>query len=268
MKEPGITAQMLVKNEEYWIWYSVRSILPFANKVMIFDTGSTDETSKIIGSIHSAKLTVDEKGDATRQGLVQLRNEMKQRTTTDWILLVDGDEVWPRESLKKLGDALKGAPRKTWGIVVRTRNCVGDVWHYQPEAAGRYELLGRKGHLSIRAYRNLPGFKWQGEYPNEAFCDTDGKPINGQDEHLRFIDTAYWHLTHLHRSTRTDHVIDRRSKKKLEIGIKAKPNELPEVFFSKHPSNVHSPFKASSFIEKVGAAIATPLRRVKRRMLE
>ena len=56
MKEPGITAQMLVKNEEYWIWYSVRSILPFANKVMIFDTGSTDETSKIIGSIHSAKL--------------------------------------------------------------------------------------------------------------------------------------------------------------------------------------------------------------------
>ena len=266
MKKAKLTAHMIVKNEEYWIWYAIHSVLPLIDAMLIFDTGSTDKTPEIISAFPQGKVVFEKKGPQKREGLVSLRNEMVKRTKTDWFILVDGDEIWPRSGLKAVVKNIQNSSDDTWGLVVRTRNCVGDVWHYQPESAGRYELLGRKGHLSIRVYRKLPGFTWQGEYPNEAYCDDLGNPINDQDEHLRFVDVAYWHVTHLPRSSRSQQVIDRTKKRKLERGIKAKRIELPEVFFAQRPVIVPSPWMRPTILQQSGAAILTPLRRVKRRL--
>jgi len=37
----AITAHMIVKNEEQWVWYALQSILPYVDKVIVYDTGST-----------------------------------------------------------------------------------------------------------------------------------------------------------------------------------------------------------------------------------
>lgn len=264
MKKVGLTAHMMVKNEEQWIWFAINSILPFMDELIIFDTGSTDKTKKIITSFKTKKIIFKEKESTERADLVSLRNQMITETKTDWFLLVDGDEVWPTPAIKELTDAISKASQNTWGIVTRTRNSVGDIWHYQPEAAGKYELLGRKGHLTIRAYRKIGGFKWQGLYPNEAYTRPQGKPIQDYQEHLQFIDVAYWHLTHLARSKKSHEVIDRPKKLKHEIGIKAQKHELPEVFFSQRPSFVPNPFKKPNIFYKLLALILTPLKIIKR----
>ncbi len=260
-----ITAHMMIKNEEQWIWFAIQSILPSVIKIFIYDTGSTDKTKQIIQSISSPKIELKEKVVTDRGQLTQLRNQMVSETETDWFLLVDGDEIWPGPALTKMSSAIHNASVSTLGIVVRTRNCVGDIWHYQPESAGKYELLGRKGHLTIRAYRKVDGFMWNGIYPNEAYCDAKGNKINELDDKLKFVDVAYWHVTHLKRTSNPDDVIDRTKKRKIEKGIKAHDKELPEVFFEDRPHFVPSPWFEPSKFERTAAVVLTPLRELKRR---
>lgn len=266
MKKVELTAHMLVKNEENWIWYAIESVLSYVDKILIFDTGSTDQTARIIRSINSNKIIFEEKGNTDRSGLVNLRNEMVEKTKTDWFLQVDGDEVWPSSALKEVVETISKSSEEIWGLVVRTRNCVFDVWHYQPESAGKYEFLGRKGHLTVRAYRKLSGYSWQGEYPLEAYCNQGGVAINMKDNNLQFVDVAYWHLTHLTRSSKPKDVIDRIKKHKLEVGIKAKKEELPEVFFANRPPGIPSPFIKLPLIKMAGAVVLTPLRFLKRKL--
>lgn len=262
----GISAQMLVKNEENWVWFAIQSVLPVVDRFMIFDTGSTDRTAEIINSVKSPKLILKHKPVQSRDELVAIRNEMLRETLTPWFLLVDGDEVWPAPALSKLTSAISKAPQTTWGMVVRTRNCVGDVWHYQPEEAGRYILLGKKGHLTIRAYRKLPGFHWEGVYPNEAYSDPRGKPINEESDHLQFVDVAYWHLTHLSRTSAEEKIFGFRSRK-IEKGIRVDdPKALPEVFFRNRPLGVHDPLSDRGFFYTLLAFFLTPLLAFKRRM--
>lgn len=266
MESAGLTGHMMVKNEEFWIWYAIHSVLPFLDKLIIFDTGSTDKTVKIIHSIKSKKIQFQEKGTQDRQGLVGLRNEMVRNTQSEWFLLIDGDEVWPESAIKTLISQVNKVSDDIWGIVVRTRNCVGDIYHYQPESAGQYEFLGKKGHLTVRTYRKLPEYTWKGEYPLEGYSDNLGNPIHEQDDHLVFLDVAYWHLTHLTRSSKPSDVIDRDKKHKLEIGIKAKQQELPEIFFAKVPAGIASPLKGRAVFNIITSALVTPIRLLKRRL--
>ena len=43
-----IWAHTLVKNEEKFVWYSVMSIISHVEKVLLWDTGSTDNTPEIL----------------------------------------------------------------------------------------------------------------------------------------------------------------------------------------------------------------------------
>ncbi|MBU1256082.1 hypothetical protein KKA49_00135 [Patescibacteria group bacterium] len=53
-----IIVHCLVKNEERFIWYAIKSVLPFVDKIMVWDTGSTDKTIQIIKSIKSKKISL------------------------------------------------------------------------------------------------------------------------------------------------------------------------------------------------------------------
>lgn len=268
-----ITAHMLIKNEENWVWFAISSVLPHVSELLIFDTGSTDKTLEIIDSLVTSldkkdrkKIRIFNREAPTRADLVALRQEMVELTQTEWFMLVDGDEVWSDKSLDLVLKTLSVVDDETFGVVVRTRNCVGDIFHYQPESAGEYQLLGKKGHLSTRFYRKSPHYQWRGEYPLEGYMDSNGVLINDQEDHLLFVNTYYYHLTHLKRSDQVNsaHVIDRLKKYKYEIGVAAYDDEIPAVFNRKPPQNVPDPFTTYSFPEKIVAHILTPIKRIKR----
>lgn len=253
----SITAHAILKNEENFIWFAINSVLSYVDRIIIFDTGSTDKTVEIIKSIKNPKIKFEEKGEVTPQELVNLRNEQIEKTKTDWFMLLDGDEVWPEESIKKL---INAPVLDKIAVVVRSRNCVGDIFHFQKESKGEYRLLGMKGHFNIRLYKKTPDFRWVGNYPLEAYSDKNG-PINNQDEKLQFVDTYYWHLTHLKRSS-----VDDKKKRKLELGIKADKTEVPEIFFAQRPEIVPDPFLKPSIKEKLLATILTPIKDIKYRI--
>jgi glycosyltransferase involved in cell wall biosynthesis len=240
----NLTAHVMVKNEENFIWFTLKSIIDFVEKILIYDTGSTDNTFKIIKSIKSSKIFFKEYGSQNSKELVALRNDQIKKTETQWFLLLDGDEVWPKKSIAALTKKIKEIDNQKVGIVVKTINSVGDIYHQLPQEKGEYRLLGRKGHLNIRAYKKSPDYFWTGTYPLEGYFDKKNQVfLNDQDDRLDFLDVSYWHLTHLRRSSKN---FPRRIK--YDFGVKIKPQLLPEVFFKKIPPLVNNPLKKASLI--------------------
>ncbi len=231
-KNKSVTVHMMVKNEDQFIWYAIQSVLPYVDKIIITDTGSSDKTLPIVSLIKSDKIILKKLETNDRKELIDIRNQNIADTNTDWILLVDGDEVWGKINIKKLIKAINEATANVYGIVNETRNCVGDIYHYQNHHAGKYKILGKTGHYTIRAIRNVRGLAVEGAYPNEKYV-INGNGIQNLNRNLITCDTWYLHATHLQRSSdyvASQNTVDRLNKFKLELGIKFEENEIPEVF--------------------------------------
>lgn len=234
-----ITLHTIVKNEDRFVKSALVSALASKDvkRALVWDTGSIDNTVKEILSIKDLRIEFMEKGNVSRRQLISLRNEQLKMTKTPWILLVDGDEIWPENNLNKLISAIKECAPETIALVCRTRNVAGNFYHYLPESKGHYQIGPWSGHLNIRAIRNAPGLDVKGEYPNEWY-ELNGKKIQDQPEKLEFVDTWYLHLTHIKRSgswiaegLTTDRLKKHKWLQKF-IGtklIEMDKSELPEV---------------------------------------
>ena len=266
-----ITLHTIVKNEDRFIKAALISALASKDvkRALVWDTGSTDNTVQEILSIKDPRIEFIEKGNVSRKKLALLRNEQLEITKTPWILLVDGDEIWPEKNLQNLILTMKkclAGPDPTLpdnnvtiALVNRTRNVVGDIYHYLPESKGHYQIGSWTGHLNIRAIRNLSGLIVKGGYPDEWYeldgvkiqeypsclsnkespCRTARRLLNRRQEFcLQFVDTWYLHATHLKRSSSwmaEFKTIDRLKKHKWFYGltglklIEMNKSELPEV---------------------------------------
>lgn len=243
--KPLVTVHVLIKNEDCWIWYALMSVVDYVDKILIYDTGSTDKTIDIIKSIDSPKIILESHPASTRKDLVKLRQEQLDRTDTPWFMLLDGDEIWPQGNLQKLLVAAANADENILAFFNRTRNCVGDIYHYLPQSSGQYRIKNVTGHLNIRLIKKVPGLKVVGEYPLEAYT-WRGTPIQNLSSRIQFIDTWYLHTTHLPRSSRRNGgVIDRNKKRKWwRPSLTMPKSELPEVFWQLRPSLVPPPIKS------------------------
>lgn len=239
-----ITVHTVIKNEDRWIWYTIMSVINHVDKLLIYDTGSIDSTTEIIKTLKSPKIIFEAKGDIDRQGLVKLRQDQLDRTTTPWFMLLDGDEIWPEKNLHTLLHAAATADKHIVALVNRTRNCIGDIYHYLPESKGHYHIKDVTGHLNIRLIKNVSNLKVIGEYPLEAYT-LNGQPIQKLEDKIEFVDTWYLHTTHLPRSTNksaASTVIDRLQKRKFwRPSLKMTQSELPSVFWQPRPGIVPSP---------------------------
>lgn len=272
-----VWAHTMVKNEERWLWYAVKSVVEYVDKILLWDTGSTDGTLKIIKSLKSEyqnKISFKEVGNVDKEGFTKVRQQMLDETKSDWFLMLDGDEIWYRDSILKVTNFIKN--QKTVGsfesIVVPTINLVGDVYHYQEQKAGRYRFGDRTGHYNLRAVkRSIPGLHSQGMHGIWGWADADGNQIQDRNTFKIIENAKYIHASFLQRGgvkERDKEVIKRGIKRKFEIGL---PFPLdfyyPEVFFSMpRPLNIAIPWQKMNFKFLMRAFFETPLRKFKRRI--
>lgn len=257
------TVHSLVKNEDQFVWYSINSVIDLAEKIIVFDTGSNDKTVEVIKTIKSPKILFEEKGSQTTDGLVKLRQQMIDQTKTDWFLVLDGDEIWPREQLKLLINEADKNP-DIIAFVNRTRDCIGDIYHFLPEEAGAYQIAGKVGNLTIRLIKKTKDLIIEGNYPLEQFTNSSG-PIQKQDEKLKFLDCWYLHATFLKRSSyNRSNTLGNIGRNKLpEKGLKFKEKNIPEVFTNPVPGIVDKPTRRS-YLYEIASTFTTPLIHLKR----
>lgn len=262
-----IWANTIVHNEESFIWFALMSVVDCVDKILVWDTGSTDKTVEIIKEVIKAKgekVVFKEVGKVDDVQFTKMRQAMLVKSKCDWILVLDGDEVWWEDSIKKVAGKIQKASTRIDGVVVPMVVTVGDIYHFQEQSAGRYELLGRKGHYNLRLVnRNIPGLHADLPYGKESYFD-DKKVLIQKREKVVFLDAPYLHLTHLKRSAK----IRKGNKFKLEIG-KQFPRSLkyPEVFYLTRPDIVPDPWQKMSPSEYALASILTPFRKLKRSLL-
>ena len=246
-----ISAHCLVKNEERFIWFAINSVVDFVDEVMIWDQGSRDRTVEIIKSIDSPKIVFKESSEKVQI----LRQRMLEETDADWIFILDGDEIWYDGVVREIRSKIYDLGESKDLIVVPNYMLIGDVFHYQERAAGRYKIAGRVGHYNVRAIRKTPGLHIEGIYPNEAYVTKEGVKVQDLDkERMLFSDEPYLHASFL-------------KKRKYEIG-ESFPKDFyyPEVFFKPRPAIVPGPWQAMTVCYKLNALWQTPLKKIKRRL--
>lgn len=255
-----IVGHCLIQNEERFIWYAINSVIDFLDEIYVWDTGSTDKTCEIVRSIENTKLHFEEKGKQTPEGFAELRNEMIKKTNSDWIFILDGDEIWHKDTIKEIVDTIYKYKDTIDLIVSPVKMLVGDIYHYQDEKAGRYKIKGKKGHFNIRAIRNFEGLNIEGIYSNEAYIDKNGTKVQDFPENrMVFAKNYYLHASHLKRSTKDN------KKFKYDLGIRFSLDYyFPEVFFQRDFLKNDSIFLPMNFKYKIVSLVLMPFKKLKR----
>lgn len=271
-----ITAHCLVRNEGRFVWYAVMSVIGHVDKVLLWDTGSTDGTIEIlkeIKKIGGKKVDFIEVGEVDTYKFTKIRQEMLDTTTTDWFTIVDGDEVWWEDSIKLVVDNIQSSGSNLESIVSPYYNIAGDIYHYRGESTGRYKIDDKKGYINIRAInRNVPGLHFAKPHGLQGVFDKDSVLIQHRPKERRiFINAPYLHFTNVQRSSSPlgdEDVPKRFQKLKYDLGIPF-PSDFyyPEVFFRPRPKIVPSPWVKRSLDFRAKALLLSPARVIKNLVL-
>lgn len=271
-----IWANTIVKNEERFVWYALMSVIGFVDKILIWDTGSKDKTVEIIKDVQrrvNNKIEFKQIGNVDEYSFTKARQKMLEETKSDWLFILDGDEVWWKDSIRKITETIQKRGNELDLIVNPYISVVGDIYHFQEELAGKYQLAGRKGHLNVRAInRKIPGLHVDKPYGMEGYFDKQGRRIQDREkERILFLDKPYLHLSNIKRTNfkNGDNLVMQRKRKiKYEHGIKfSKDFKYPEVFYESRPDMVPSPWGKMSTGFKLRALMETPFRSIKRRLI-
>lgn len=268
----SIWVHCMVKNEDRWLWFAVKSVIDHVDKILLWDTGSSDGSLEIETELmkrYPNKIILNNTTIETAQEFTNVRQEMLDITKSDWFLMLDGDEIWYESSIRKLILEINNISSGVESFVVPTVNLVGDIFHYQDSSAGRYNFGDLSGHYNLRAIkRNIPGLKSLGKHGVWGWVDNEDNMIQDRNT-FQFIDAPYLHATNIQRSPVDSQVIKRVKKLKYEIGIEFPLDHYyPEVLFKDHPEIVQSPWRNTSNIYKFRALIETPIRKIKRKIIK
>jgi glycosyltransferase involved in cell wall biosynthesis len=270
MNHKSICVHTLVKNDERWIWYAVSSIVDHVDKILIWDTGSTDKTLEIVRKLKEEnpdKIFFKEVKNVDPHEFSLFRQKMLDASICDWVIVLDSDEIWPEDAIRELIQTIND--NKADVIVAPFINFIGDVFHYQDKSAGRYKIDDRVGNYTIKAFRRkIPGLRVANDYGSEGYIDGSKQFLQSSSKVKRqFLNKHFYHATHLIRSSSDVGVMGREGKVKHEIGENF-PLDFyyPEVFFRERPKVVESPWKVMDARFKFRAFFETPLRKIKRRL--
>ncbi len=261
---------MTVKNEDRFIWYAIASILPYVHKILITDTGSTDNTIDIINGFRDKRIILLQKHIRSREEIALVRQEQIEATSTDWIWIVDGDEIYTNRLCREISEIIKKRNDSVAGIVAGRHDLLGDIYHFQDNSAGFYRLFGRKGHFALRLInrKKVEGLHIEGVYPYEGYYDRNGIELINFDKKLfLFTRGSLFHAMYLKRSSLGANLGStfHRTKFKTEKGIGVRPpDRLPEVFFQNHPENVEDVTGKRGNKYEIKAAFISPVKNIKR----
>lgn len=222
-----ISVNIICKNEENFIWFSIMSVLEFVDEILICDTGSSDNTIQIINSIKSDKikfttecLKIDE--------LVKVKNEMILKSKNEWIMILDADEIWTQEQLIILLEELKKIPKDNNLVKVFRREVMPD-----------FSITEKSNNLyATRFIRNFTNTSFINEYPREILS-ADGK------RKIWNLNNEYYHYHNFVRSSKDTEVHARveRMKNWWYQGKNIKTEFIPDVFLRTDlPAIVKNPY--------------------------
>lgn len=223
----SLTAHCLVKNEENFVGYAIKSVIDYVDSIIVFDTGSTDKTVEIVKELASAypdKIIFEEKGECDKKRHSELRQEMLDRTKTDWFMILDGDEVWTRRGMEEVQKVL-AENQQVACILAPYYLCVGDIFHHS--IRGKYQYGKTRTHALARFFRITRGVRWHPSAYAEGDHVEDERGDLIREGAYVILKNKYWHASALVRSSKDGDVLLGRHKQVVTYSLKIIGEGLP-----------------------------------------
>jgi len=205
---------MITLNEENDLSKCLKSVKPFADEIIIVDTGSTDKT-KGIAKQFGAKLFdftwVDDFSAA--------RNVSLDHATGDWILVIDADEIISKEDLKKIKFIIEKTDSDAFFLDQRNYTTNTKVHGWKP--VDHYKECKGDGFFSnpiIRLFRNKKEIRFSNKI--HEMVDKSLLKISAKVENSGIPIHHYGPL-------RSEEFINKKREKYLRIGL-AQIKETPD----------------------------------------
>ena len=218
MNTPAV--MVLVKNEAFWLPYTLVQTEGIFDRYVIYDVGSTDGTKEIIewwvermkGKPVDIFTRLLPHCEPAIQGT--FRNSMIAEGMRDSYFLLDGDELYSPRDMFKIRDAAtilrtvnEESPRLRYGVVQRTE-VTNDLMYAYKEARTHHRLYMKDAW-------------WTGTHPGEApwFAQHDKSQSH-------FPDIMCWHMHNTLRSASETEVpgrIKRKSQRSYHPGNEKEP---------------------------------------------
>lgn len=153
---PSLTAYIMAKNEEHSIERCVRA-LAWCPKIIVADTGSTDNTKQIAKSLGCEVIDVE------FDGFGSTRNRILEQISSNWIVCFDADEVCTPELAEEILEVLK-KPMASAYLANRLTYLLGEpVLHSGWNPDYRHAVLFKKSNYRYTDRKVHEGFTTSGK---------------------------------------------------------------------------------------------------------
>ena len=173
----SVCVHTIVRNGEDFIEQVICAVLPYADRVLIsVDENSTDRTRAIVHGMKYAypQIMIDTfENKFPLTDIVKARNRQIERTTEDWIWVVDSDEYYPKDVIEKI--------KLSEEFDVYTLQCWA-VWDEK-----RIHKSSSRPHIA-RIFKN-DGRRWEGRFGKEHFTK--------EGDRVKNLPLRYIHFTHI-----------------------------------------------------------------------
>jgi len=156
---PTVALAQIARNEEEFIGESLRSVQGFVDEMVVVDTGSEDDTRKIAEQCGAHVVDLPWQAD-----FAAARNEALRHVSSDWVIMLDADEVMSSESLKTLDRYVRCGLWDAVQMVVVTYVADHRIVGFQ-HAEDTERSRGMPGYYLnplIRVFRNRPDIRFEG----------------------------------------------------------------------------------------------------------
>lgn len=181
-----ITFGMIIKNGMPWIKYSIKCVYNYAYQIIIIDGGSTDGTITHINNLINFGYDKIKLIQGIYNNKTDQCNEYLKYTNSDFIIQLDCDEIYHKQSLDYISKFLDTAEGNVYCIPIlnffRTLNnvVIGDMWSTPP----------------VRIFRFKPGCKYLSHRPPTMYLPGIGN-IKSNGESLKPYDAMIYHYSHV-----------------------------------------------------------------------
>lgn len=192
---------IMCKNEEFWIYYVLRDVVKVFGGAIVLDTGSTDDTKDIIKKYYPQVELVEENYGDDAKKIGNGRNVMIEMCPTEWMFLIDADEIWRTDKLQAIIN-LEIKPNVEVVMV--------GSWNIE-DVNGK--LMLRSNDLANRDGLFSKNVRWSAlDYPFEGYGLVENYIEKGKGQYIPAPDCYAWHMRHTKRSRKNYDAYFRKNK--------------------------------------------------------
>ncbi len=150
-QKPTLSLCMIMKNEERWIAQCLESVQGLVDEIIIVDTGSTDRSIEIAKSYGAKVYEHPWEDDFSKS-----RNRSLDYATSDWILVLDADEVIGRDEIPQIKALISQEPAQLIFLVQTNYIQCSETYGWIPNNLDQPESKGYYGYVEsslVRLFR-------------------------------------------------------------------------------------------------------------------